>query len=449
MKTVSGRDGSDWYLVSSYKPEEIYGYIRSDFIVQNGVGAESISVNSAMETIVDDVKVYSFPSLSGNVLLSLPYHSSCKFQKAVFDSSSGYYWYLMSFNKVDGVDRGYIRSDYFSSDEFSDTMSAVGFPESYAKLLNKIHALYPNWTFEAYDPAPDIDWASAVNAQKGISVVEDLDAASISEIETDKKKISEIFETTLNGSSFPDAGLSSLNSEASYAEIQWTQATDTALRYYMDPRNFMLQNDGSLNSSFFMFMDGRETGGCTEAGIEKILSTTSMKGNIPNESVTYSSLVKSISDEKKLNPYLVAARMRQEHGSSTPDGLISGTYPGYEGYYNYFNIGANGSEPIVNGLKYAMRQGWNSRRKSIAGGIAFLADNYVYNTSYYQNTLYKQRFNFKAGNAAHQYMTSLYAPHYEARHVRQGYQTADMGSLHCHFLIPVYKNMTDTPVTAP
>lgn len=35
-------------------------------------------------------------------------------------------------------------------------------------------------------------------------------------------------------------------------------------------------------------------------------------------------------------------------------GSVSGTVEGYEGYYNFYNIGATaGTNPVLNGLKYA------------------------------------------------------------------------------------------------
>jgi len=141
----------------------------------------------------------------------------------------------------------------------------------------------------------------------------------------------------------------------------------------------------------------------------------------------------------------LSARMRREHGNPAGDDLINGNYSGYVGYYNYFNIRANGSNVVVNGLQYAKEQGWDSRVKSINGGIDHLADNYFLSTAHTQDTLYKQRFFFSNGSYSHQYMTSIYAPHHEAKHVAAGYGSDNSDSSEGVFLIPVYKDMPETP----
>lgn len=54
--------------------------------------------------------------------------------------------------------------------------------------------------------------------------------------------------------------------------------------------------------------------------------------------------------------------MLQEIGRNNGNSsFISGKYPGFEGYYNYFNINATGNndtEKIVKALTYAKEHGW-------------------------------------------------------------------------------------------
>ncbi|MCR4891504.1 MAG: SH3 domain-containing protein [Lachnospiraceae bacterium] len=465
LSQKTGDDGEEWYLVYSGYPY-VSGYIRSDFIQLGGIPAESISVNQAVTIDMDDVRVRDRASLSGKELCTLSYGTECNFLKAVYDEESGYYWYQVKFTETQGVSTGYVRSDYFEADIGSNG-DYTGFPETYTELLSKLNKTYPGWTFTAYDPSSTLDWAGAVDAQYAAgSVVEETGISTSDRIKaivegnSSVSSDSALFETTINGPADPGQDPQEPLTDgdgqggwvsriiSTYLPL-WTKASKDQIRYYMDPRNFMVNSDGSVNPSFFMFVDGTDSTGTTEDGVSQILSTTSMTGTIPNEGKTYSGAVLSLSQEKKVNPYLVAARMRQEHGSKSGDELINGTYSGYEGYYNYFNIQANGSEPIVNGLKYAKSQGWNTRYKSISGGIAFLAEKYILSDTYHQNTLYKQRFNYKEGEAYHQYMTSLYAPHYEAKSVYAGYSGDVNSSSKYHFLIPVYRNMPDTPQTEP
>ena len=62
---------------------------------------------------------------------------------------------------------------------------------------------------------------------------------------------------------------------------------------------------------------------------------------------------------RNVSPFHLAARVLQEQGQGN-SALISGTYPGYEGYYNFFNIGATGNtdqKVIESGLQYAKEHG--------------------------------------------------------------------------------------------
>ena len=61
----------------------------------------------------------------------------------------------------------------------------------------------------------------------------------------------------------------------------------------------------------------------------------------------------------KVSPYHLASRLRQEMGTQGSP-LAFGTYPGYEGYFNFYNIGAyahSGRPARENGARYAMQSG--------------------------------------------------------------------------------------------
>ena len=461
-KSSEGTDGSVWYYIEARKPS-VAGYVRSDFIDLNGTASEDIKEDRVLTINFDDVKVRSKASLSGDIICELSYEKKCAFKRAEFDESSGYYWYYVTFEAVNGVTAGFVRQDYFNTDDYKDELIDKGFPESYISRLTVIHDLYPEWEFESYNPVSALTWEKAAEAQYGFSKVE----GALEDRDTVSSNINPETETTVLNSHLKDAsyddlqygfasglGIDSLsdffsNEEQGKSYITWKEASLAQIKYYMDPRNFMVTENGGLNTSFFMFVDGTDSTGTTENGISEILSTTSMTGSLPDEtSTTYAALIKKLSDDSKVNPYLVAARLRQEHGSRSGDDLINGRYSGYEGYYNFFNIQANGTNPVLNGLKYAKSQGWDTRRKSISGGLKFLADNYFYR-SVPQNTLYKQRFNYSGTAISHQYMESLYAPHYEAKNVYKGYGTDISPASKYIFLIPVYADMPSEPEGKP
>ena len=442
----TGADGMTWYGVSSNSPD-FSGYLRSDFI-RYGRSASEISPGSTFQTAYEDVKIKSGPGDGTSDLCTLKYGTVCTVNSVTYDEEGGYYWFDVDFPQVGSVSRGYIRYDCLNMDDFENELKNMGFPDSYIPYLSGIHDLYPQWNFVAYDPAPGMTFDKCVDVETGISMIQSVDedrgsltGAGSEGALKDLKGV----ETTLNG---PVNGAFTLMSVGNIElSLCWTAASKRVVAYYMDPRNFMLSSDGKLNTSFFMFLSGTDSKGTSEAGVKNILSTTSMTGTIPGEGGTYSSLVYGSSVSKGVNPYLVAARMRQEHGNAGGDALINGNDDTYPGYYNYFNIQANGADPVKNGLRYAKEQGWNTRKKSINGGIDYLSENYFLSSRHRQDTLYKQRFFFKNGTYEHQYMTSIYAPHNEAKHVYKGYASGLSQVSQGTFLIPVYDKMPDKPAS--
>ena len=127
-----------------------------------------------------------------------------------------------------------------------------------------------------------------------------------------------------------------------------------------------------------------------------------------------------------ISPYHLASRIVQEQGNgSQASSTGSGTYPGYEGYYNYLNIGASGSgegNVITNALEYAKSHGWTSPEISIRKGAEYLAKNFIARG---QSTLYLQKFdvdNQEGSLYVHQYMQNIMAPASECSSIKKSYQ---------------------------
>lgn len=128
---------------------------------------------------------------------------------------------------------------------------------------------------------------------------------------------------------------------------------------------------------------------------------------------------------------------------------------GYEGIYNFYNIGAYSSTEaggaIANGLKWAStgdtyNRPWNDRYKSITGGAEYIGKNYI---NVGQNTLYLEKFNVTSTNRYdHQYMTNIEAPNSEATKTVSAYGVIDK-DMSIIFSIPVYNNMPDKPCEVP
>lgn len=156
----------------------------------------------------------------------------------------------------------------------------------------------------------------------------------------------------------------------------------------------------------------------------------------------YSEIIMKAAEESGISPYSIAVKIIQEVGRSG-SGSVSGKYPGYEGYYNFFNWGAtDGNDAIAKGLQYAKGKGWNNQYTSIVEGSKQMADNYV---SVGQNTAYFYKFNVISNNKhalySHQYMTNIQDPSSQAKNLYNTYFNNNILEASLNFVIPVYENM--------
>lgn len=240
----------------------------------------------------------------------------------------------------------------------------------------------------------------------------------------------------------------------------------------MDPRNFL--NEVRI----FQFETLSYNSSANNINsIEKILYGTEFyqnkvsyldnKGNMINTNETYSELILRGGQKSAVSTYHLASRIKQEVGPFLSHSSISGNVSGYEGLYNFYNIGATSStEPmgaIRNGLQFA-KDGkgasqttknkylipWNNKEKAISGGGIFIGSSYI---QVGQNTVYLQKFDVNDDRGSnlfsHQYMTNVLAPYNEARSIYKGYQKNGILDLQISFIIPIYNNMPDIQYESP
>ena len=210
----------------------------------------------------------------------------------------------------------------------------------------------------------------------------------------------------------------------------------------MDPRNF-------LNEVFiFMFESNAYNENIqTEDGVKSLISGTFMDSTnqfyntyILENGVSYSSAIMQAAVESGISPYVLAARIKQELGVNG-NTIISGTVPGYEGVYNYYNIGATGSADagtiIANGLSYGRARGWTSRLAAIVGGAKIIG-------SSYKGTQYTQKWDvLEAPFYSMQYMQNIQAPASETVSVYDTYAASNSLQSAFVFEIPVFQNMPE------
>lgn len=295
------------------------------------------------------------------------------------------------------------------------------FPESYKAALYALKEKHPNWLFVKMNTG--LDWDDVI----------------YNEMQNSR---SLVYYT------FPDWAKGSL-----YDSHNWYHATEPALKKYMDPRNGLTE-DAVFQFELLTYNEQNHT----EEALSAFLNNTFMNDSrpAPGTSMTYAHIFWAVGKDGdiEVSPFHLAARVYQEQGKGDSP-LISGTYPGFEGYYNYFNIKASGTtneQIYVNGLTYAKNQNppWDSAYWAILGGAKFISGNYIRQG---QNTLYLQKYNVNPNGYyevyTHQYMQNISAPTTEASSVRKLYAKADALESPFVFQIPVYENMPEEPCGDP
>ncbi len=295
------------------------------------------------------------------------------------------------------------------------------FPKSYQTALMTLKEAHPNWTFVKMNT--NLNWNEVVENQM-------------------------VRGRNLIPSSFPDYMWDEIHSP------NWAYVTEDSLKYYLDPRNG-LNEEGIFQFEQLTYNASYHT----EAALQGFLNNTFMAGNVPKTVLTYAHTFFKTGEELGVSPFHLACRVYQEQGAGK-SALISGAYPGYEGCYNYFNIGASGittEEVIITGLERAKKEKWTDADHpesggayySIHGGARIISANYILHG---QDTLYLQKFdvdNSYDGLYWHQYMQNVCAPTSEGKNIRKSYENA--GSLENTFVfkIPVYNNMPENPCEKP
>ena len=293
----------------------------------------------------------------------------------------------------------------------------------YEGLIQSLQAKYPNWSFTILDTG--LDWNDVIKNETVASHGRNL-----------------IYYT------YSGSWVCSTCGDRAYDSGRWKCASETAVAYYMDPRNWINENN------IFQFENLAYNGDIQNIdGVNKILNGVpwASGGEIHytrtdgSAGVIYKSYAQVIMDAARdagISPYHLAARIKQEQGAGySLSATASGTYGGHVGYYNFLNIKATGGDIIGNALNHARSQGWDDPEKSIRGGAEFIASGYI---SRGQSTLYLQKFDVDSSDGGlyyHQYMQNVSAALTEGNTVRNSYASMGLLDSNISFVIPVYNNM--------
>lgn len=289
----------------------------------------------------------------------------------------------------------------------------------YKTLLETLSKNHKNWTFKLYETG--LDWEVVINNEyqgHGSSP------------------------SNLVPSNYSEAWICSICGKEEYDTTgRWYCASRGAIEHVMDPRNSL--NDSNIFQYLLLSNDKNIT--------KEQVATMAKKISYLNDQKLIDAIYEVANNpDYDINPFYIIGKILQEQGSGA-SALCSGQgYKNqYVGYYNLFNVGASGDgddEVILNGLKYAYDQGWNTPQKAIMGGIG-LIKSYINRG---QDTLYYQKFNV------------TYKPYYKNQYAQNIFDSQSIGSIlkgyykeaglleeAFIFEIPLYKNMPTSAVKSP
>ena len=465
VRSIRKKSGLRWYEISfDYKKNQLEGYILSSYVqIGKGMYKANVVTKTKVYKKAGKKTVYKIKKKA----VSLKQGKSIKILKEKTAGKAK--WFYVRFIYKGKKVKAWLKADSvmfvspkkakkpastgkpaataaplqnvpLSDAEFEADMTSQGFPESYKPMLRQLHSSYPYWQFKIYNTGIDWNTALAEESKNGVSLIPNSKAAG--------------------WKSYAEGAYDYMNDKyIVYDGTAWVCASKDAVAYYMDPRNF-------LNSkNIFMFEAlTYESSYQTTENVEKILNGTLFGGNSftytddtgSAQTKTYAQTFIEAAATNNISPVHLASRVKQEvvTGSKTVSNAVTGTVSGYEGIYNFYNIGASDSatgQAYLKGLKFAsvgttyMRP-WNNQYKAIVGGAQYIAGNYVKRG---QNTLYLQRFNVTPNSTFnHQYMTNVEAVSSESAKIQTAYSQW-MATTPYVFYIPVYRNMPENPAPAP
>ena len=230
-----------------------------------------------------------------------------------------------------------------SAASYADSLRSAGFPESYIDSLVELHGKYPKWTFKVFHTG--VKWQDAVDGERAVTHSQ------------------QVIEKVHNNNYY--CSCSKCKKNGTYViqlSPNWVCASEAALKYYMDPRNWLDAKH------IFQFESTAYSSTQTQAGVEAILKPTWMyksaitykntEGNTKTykkngTAIHYSDAVMQAAKNSGMSPYYLASKIVQEVGSSTSSyaGGSCGTRDPFKGIYNYYNIGAYSN--ASNGLEWA------------------------------------------------------------------------------------------------
>ena len=420
---------SGFYMADSATSESINIYPDFDFLSRDYAyfsdGSKSIALRcTSLEGFSSEITIKA-DSNGSEVYLD---------QGQIFDLPQGETVITCTVTSFDGYSDSY-RFYLLNGDDngtFNENTLSK-FPKSYYSGLWLVHSLKPEYIFTPYYTNLSFENALAAEDSKGRSLIQN--SSNPSWVKPNSKV---------------------------YDKPDWMACKTEVVSYYLDPRNFF-----TPQKIFAFEMLGFDPNVHTVDGVREIIRGSFMDGSSDYD---YAKIIYEAGENAGVSPYFLASRIIQEMGYSGESALSRGDLTGYEGYYNYYNIGAYATtEPggaVINGAKYAQWgrdwEGqeiteteasfllpWTSVEKAIKGGALWIASGYIDKG---QNTLYFQKFDVLDDGTEkynHQYAQNIQMAYSEGLRYYRSYDSIGMTDSGFEFIIPVYENMPATYGSLP
>lgn len=359
---------------------------------------------------------------------------------------------------------------------YKKSLSDKGFPDDYLDELYQLHKKYPKWEFEVFD----VTKASKDAAKTPLYT---WDYVLYMETEENvKRSLVEKSQTKLRDYSDPNL-----------YDTGWYKASNYAVMYMLDTRNFLDEKQ------IFQFLDLSYNDSITVDAVQTACKGTFMEnGKLDGiySDMSYAEFYMKVGKEVGLNPIYIAAVIRNEQGvnltslsngkcgdklwefysqkltgtdsegklvAAPTSGYTEASLKKYNGYYNFFNLGAAGTGKFTvykNAMDEAIKgteekaaewggPSWDTKWKAIYGGAMKTADKYLENS---QNTFYLQKYNVNAASKRNfwgQYMQNIFGSYSRASSLYNAYKNNGLMDGNYTFVIPIYDGMPEEKCAYP
>lgn len=411
LKISDANTGNVVDVYPDFETDELnYGYYVDD-VSEITINATSQDGYSGQLEISGKSGSASFSPISqGQVITLVPGESTYTIKVTAFDGTvNSYNIYILN-----GNDEG---------DFFENTLNT--FPESYYSGLWMLHSIHPEYSFVAYNTG--LDYMTVLDNEDNVD-------RSLANVTTNPEWVAD-------GSEVYDGG-------------GWMTANYDTVNYFLDPRNFLTQKY-IFQFELLAFDEEAQT----IEGVRNMISGSFMD----TDEYDYAQIIYDAGRTANVSPYFLASRILQEMGYNGESDLCHGTLEGYEGYYNFYNIGSTPDPDIengalINGARYAqwgkepdeeqisdeeaaLMLPWTTPERAITGGALWIASRY---TDAGQTSLYFQKFdviNNDDGLYEHQYAQNISMAYTEGARYFGSYASINMLGQSFEFVIPVYENM--------